>query len=253
MKVLRLGQSDQRIPGVPDSSRTWFVAQEVLAAAIGEPVETVLREIWPQPSLPDLVDRWIERYQPDLVFMKTTDYWVCTQSVPLRLQRRFGKVGRKAGDLGKRAADVPRIAHTRLFHAGRLVLLRTIGGDRYFEPADVVATLEACLRRIVAHETVVPVVSGTVGMLHPPYGWGGEKAAIERRTAVHEGMARVCGQLHIAYTGRGGVIPKDEYAGLVGGDGLHRNEAGQQAAGAAEGRQMVRAWLAAREGVSPTA
>lgn len=252
MKVLRLGQSDQRIGGVPEHARTWYVAGEVLARATGEPVETVLREIWPEPSLPDLVDRWIERYQPDLVFMKTNDYWVCTQSVPLRLQRKFGRPGKSAGALGKRMADAPRIAHTRLFKAGRLAMLRTIGGDRYFEPEDVVATLEACLRRIVAHEAVVPVVSGSVGMLHPPYGWGGERQAIARRTAVHEGMARVCAQLHVAYTGRAGVISKDEYAGLIGGDGLHRNEAGQRAAGQAEGEQMVRAWLAAREGRVPS-
>ena len=64
-------------------------------------------------------------------------------------------------------------------------------------------------------------------------------------------MARVCAQLHVAYTGRAGVISKDEYAGLIGGDGLHRNEAGQRAAGEAEGEQMVRAWLAAREGRVP--
>jgi hypothetical protein len=72
MRVLRLSNSDDTAGELSPEVRAWHIAGEVLAAALGEPVETTTRVIWPEPSLPDLVDRWLDRYEPDMVFSRST-------------------------------------------------------------------------------------------------------------------------------------------------------------------------------------
>ena len=91
MRVLRLGNSEDRSPGIADSDRAWYIAGIVLAEACGESVETVVRPISPTRELPDLLDKWLDEYQPDLVLLKVTWYWYSYESVPRRIERLFGR------------------------------------------------------------------------------------------------------------------------------------------------------------------
>ncbi|MBK9611492.1 hypothetical protein [Candidatus Amarobacter glycogenicus] len=108
MKLLRLGNSDDIDPSVPDDQKNWYVAGKVLEEAIGEPVETVVKAIWPGEELPRKVSEWIDEYRPDMVFLKVTWVWYGYESVPRRIERIFGRVGKpvaRAGVEGGEASE----------------------------------------------------------------------------------------------------------------------------------------------------
>ncbi|MEO6398754.1 MAG: hypothetical protein ABIP13_09840, partial [Tepidiformaceae bacterium] len=66
MRILRLTNSNDLTPAVAPEFRASAVVERVVSAATGEPVESMVRAIWPTPDLPDHVGRWIETYQPDV-------------------------------------------------------------------------------------------------------------------------------------------------------------------------------------------
>jgi hypothetical protein len=110
---------------VPGAERAHRIADELFTELTGEPVEPVLKLFWPEPGLPDIVDRWIARYQPDVVFMRTSMVWCAYESVPLRIERRLGRLGRPLARFGFKLGGIQVMAlgpaHYRrryLLHAG---------------------------------------------------------------------------------------------------------------------------------------
>jgi hypothetical protein len=244
MRVLRLATSDDVIRDVPEQLRSPRIAESVLAAAVGEPVETIARPIWPRPNLPDLVDRWLEQYRPNLVYFTVVPFWYVYESVPVRLERRLGPVGRKLGPVGQRVAGTP-FSNTLLFRALRLAGMRTMGGEPHFSPEQVLEVVSACIRRIVVHEDVALVVIGSTGRRCVSYGWGGVARDSGRRATVHEGLSALCSQLHVPYFGGDRLMQTSRWKALLGTDGSHLGVEGQRAMGLEQGAQMVAAWDAA--------
>lgn len=93
--------------------------------------------IWPDERLPALVERWVDEFQPDLVLFVVNPFWMSYKSTPLRLQRRFGTIGRLLGKAGIAAAEVPWLAYTPPFKLARRAALGVLGGDYYFEPHEI--------------------------------------------------------------------------------------------------------------------
>ena len=160
VRVLRLANSDDVVGDVPPALRSAAISERVLAEAVGEPVETVRRTVWPSDDLPDLVERWIGRYEPDLVSLTVASFWVAFASVPLRLQRRLPVIGPPLASFAFRAAGNERLAHNAAFRAVRRTMLRCIGGDYHFEPEYVVPLMEECFRRVLRSEDVGLAVRG---------------------------------------------------------------------------------------------
>ena len=75
MKVLKLPTSDELAADIPDEARAYRVAERVIAERTGEPVETRLKAIWPSERLPDLVARWRDECQPDVVLVTVNPFW----------------------------------------------------------------------------------------------------------------------------------------------------------------------------------
>ena len=125
------------------------LAAEALGQELGTPVDVVARAIWPSPKLPSLVERWMDEEEPDLVLMRSRPYAFLYESVPLRIERALGPVGKPVARAGLKAADSPLLAHNAAFHALRTLGLRTIGGVTTYTPQEVVAVLEACVRVII--------------------------------------------------------------------------------------------------------
>lgn len=244
MWVLRLGNSDDLATDVPEDQRNYVVAAQCLEEAVGEQVETVVRPIWPRPGLPDLVDQWLERYQPDFVFLKVTWYWYGYESVPLRIGRLLGRAGRPVARAATWAAASPRFSHQRWFKWGRRAAHRLIGGDSPFEPATVIARMEAVIRRVAAREQIVLVVKGTGGGRRDEGTLAGYYGNFARKRAFVEGsIERLCAQLHVTYVGTG--PPKGpEDRDIDEGDGLHKGARGHNAMGRQEGEAMVAGWRA---------
>ena len=217
----------------------------MLAEEAGEPVETIVRVIWPSPVLPDLIERWMEQYQPDFVSLKVSPYWFTFESVPLKLQRKLGPIGAPMASMGLKAADTPWLAHNAVFRAGRRLALNTIGGVTHFTPEEVIGVMDACVRRVLRHEGVVLEVRGPLAADRAGSGRAREARLEARRLAVHLAMKRMCADLHIHYTGRDGPAPVDRDAGIHGGDQLHLNAEGHRRKGEEEGLAYVAAWRAA--------
>jgi hypothetical protein len=70
--LLRLTNSSDTYEGVPEAQRAHRIADQLFTELTGEPVETILKLFWPDPGLPEIVERWIGRYEPDVVFMRAS-------------------------------------------------------------------------------------------------------------------------------------------------------------------------------------
>ncbi len=122
----------------------------------GLPVEQICRVIWPAPGLADLVSRWLERYEPEMVVIHTNSYWFTYASVPAKMGRLFGAPGRAAASLGLRAADRPALAQNAVFRTGRKLVVRTVGGDVAIKAVACVEMMDEMVRRIVAQRLTKP-------------------------------------------------------------------------------------------------
>ena len=245
MRVLRLGNSEDTSPGIPDEARAWYFAGKRLEEVSGEPVETVLRPIWPGRELPALLDGWLDDHQPDVVFIKVTWFWYAYESVPRRIERLLGRAGKPIAKAGLGAAKKPRLARNRAFKLGRRMAHRVIGGDTPFDSSQVLEVMEACIRKVIARENIVLVVKGTGGAKQDVEALAGFYGRFTtRRLEVEGGIERLCKSLHVTYVG---VPPRPpgEKQDLKGGDGLHQGQSGQQRMGMIEGAALADAWLAA--------
>ncbi len=197
MKILRLTNSNDVLEGA-STNRPVLIAR-ALEAHFGEPVETVLRTPWPNQRMPAVVESWVDRERPDVVFLGVVNYWFNYPSVPLRLRRLFGPLGDRLARLGFRAAENRIIGPSLPFRLGRKALLRTIGGDYHFEPEDIVSVIEATARRILRNEGVILVVWGPHGRADWSETTGQRRAALRRQQQVVDGLTRLCAELHVAY------------------------------------------------------
>lgn len=197
--------------------------------------------VWPTPALPGLVDRWIEQYHPDIVYLHVVPYWYVFESVPVRVERRFGSPGKKLAGAGVRAAG-GRLAGTLPLRALRTIGLRTIGGEAHFTPEQVIEVVESCIRRIVAREDVVLAVVGSTGRRCAGYGWGGVGRDRGRRATVHQAISGLCSQLHVPYQGKLELMDAESWKALLGRDRTHLGVEAQRSMGLEQGALMLDAW-----------
>jgi hypothetical protein len=244
--LLFLGNSDDLNPEVPEDGRAPQICARLLASLTGHPWEVEARAIWPSPELPNLIDRWLDRFQPDLVLFKVNWYWYGYESVPVRVERLFGKVGKPVASLGLKAAGSRRIGHTRSFKLGRRLAHRMIGGDSPFTPELVIDMVELCLRRIVTREGLVVLAKGTA-----TYDLDGEVMIRDyksrfagRRDHVEGTLQDFCRRLSIGWADNRETLGA-EHEGLDDGDGLHKAAAVQDVFGRRHARDLVAAMRAA--------
>ncbi len=242
MQVLRLGNSYERDPNIPPEANKSAVADRLLAEATGEAVETTNRTIWPDPGLPDLVDRWLDRYQPELVLLVVTSYWFTHVSLPLAIERRFGRVGKPIARAGDRLVHKPWLARNRAFNVARSAARGAIGGDTHFTPEQVIESMETCIRRILAHEEVALAVRGPRIAFATEGSAKAKRVAEQRRSTVDRHMAEFCRQLHVEYIAYDTGVAPDAAQEEFQADGVHVTEAVHAEQGRIEGEAMLRAW-----------
>jgi len=228
VRVLLLGSSNDTGSWVRQTEKKHVLAGERLEAELGEPVEWVVKGVWPTPELPGKVAEWVAESQPDVIYLNTGSYWFLYRSVPTRVKRLLRRVGGESlGEAGARAAKSERWAHNRAFRGLRKVLQETIGGDTFFTTQQVIDRVSECLRVAVREEGAVVVVKGPHGKAR----LSARKRAFERdereRLKLHKALEDLCAELHVTYdgVGEGGVRNQPAFqGGTTVGDGLHANE-----------------------------
>ena len=229
MRILLLGDSNDLGDWVPPERRKHNIVAQRLAAELGEPVEFVVKGLWPNPGIADRVAAWIDEAQPDVVYLNTASYWFLYRSVPLRVKRIFRRLGgERAGDVGFKLANSPRWGHNAVFRGARRLLQSTIGGDTHFTCEQSIQRMAECLRVATREESTVVVVKGPHGKAR--YGARRREYARDERERLkfHHALEALCAQVHATYdgVGEGGVRHLPAYQkGTTVGDGLHANEA----------------------------
>ena len=243
MRLLRLTNSNDTHPSITAGESKVGLCDDLLADATGEPIETTVRAIWPNPNLPDLIEDWLGRYQPDLVFLTVSSYWITYRSVPLRVERSWGPLGPRLSKAGKWAAGKPRLAHNGPFRAARKVTLGAIGGAPFFEPEQVIDRMEICIRRILAHEGSAALAVRGPRVPFAPEGSERAKAwAEERRQRTHRGIAAICERVHVPYQGWDESLSAQDRADEFLGDLVHASAEDHERLSREEAEILLEAW-----------
>lgn len=245
MKILRLTNSSDIHPGVLPELRSPAVAERVIAEALGEPVETVVKTMWPTPAFPRVLNRWLDEHDPDVVFVRLASFWVAYESVPLRLQRKLGRAGTPLAAAGLKLGDRPWLVDRGVYKGGRKLVVRTIGGDTHFTPGEVGEVFDAVFRNIAAKESIVPVVRGTSLLLNS----AGTKSGLERtKRRVVELNLKVeasCIRHHVRFFPE---VPAARLSGTRLDDDLHDSALAHERLGIDDGNAILEAWQSAKEG-----
>jgi hypothetical protein len=227
VRVLLLGSSDDTGQWFEGGKKKHEIARERLESDLGEPVEFIVKGIWPTADLPGIVEGWVAKYEPDVIYLNTGSYWFLYRSVPLRVKRLLGRVGGEAaGRAGFRVAESKRWAHNAVFRMLRRVLQDTIGGDTHFSCQEVIERMSECARVAVRREGAVVVVKGPHGKDRYSRNTREFRRDERERLKLHNALETLCGQLHITYDGVGAEAVRHLPAygrGTTVGDGLHAN------------------------------
>ena len=254
MKILWFGSSNDAGNFLEPSERVPFLAARRLSEELGIDFEVETRKMWPTARMPDLVERWLKEVQPDLVVLTAVTFWVSYESVPLKIQRRLGRLSKPITAGGVRASKMGWLSSTSAFHATRKLAHRTIGGVTHFETDEVLERMSAAIRLILRDEGTALYVRGPRG--GSDY-HGFEKARIrseERRQRLHQGLRSVCQDLHVVYDGNDVPLYKVHNAEHLG-DRLHTTAAEQPLRVEGLLPFLIQAWdqQHARDGKEPAA
>ena len=239
VRILRLGSSDDINPDVPEAERAITICERDFALAIGEPVETIFRRFVPTQNVPDLVDSFMQRYEPDCVFMVLGSYWCCYETAAYRAQQAWPRplkpLAKRVEGWGYKTAS----KNSLLLRAGRAASRRAVGVATRFEPPQVLEVVEACIRRILRYEDVTLVVRAPFTRFRVPE--SSRQRMEERRLMIDLPMQDLCRRLHVEYIPRDPTRPWSDDPVLLA-DGIHINGQAQIAQGILEAQFVVRAW-----------
>ncbi|MBI5948918.1 MAG: hypothetical protein HY875_12340 [Chloroflexi bacterium] len=225
MRILLLGNSNDGGQWFEGGRKRHEIVQERLSALYGGPVEVIAKGTWPNAGMPRAVEGWIEKHEPDVVYLTTVNYWFNYPSVPLRVRRFLGRMGPRVSDAGFKLADSRRWSHNAAFRGVRSLFQRTIGGDPHFTADEIVERITEVIRLALRHEGVVLAIQGPDGRNDYSHSKRGRQRQEARRLMVHGRLEAFCAQHHVTYDNS--VVPIWETDPVLGanrvGDGLHGN------------------------------
>lgn len=242
MKILRLATSDDGRGRLPPGGTIPEVVASILEEATGEPVHITTKAPWPKAGVVDLVERWVNEVEPDMVLLSMNSIWFNYPSVPLLLERKFGRAGKKATQAGIKVGETPWVNRSPIYRYGRRALVNTIGGATHFTAEEVVATMRDVSRRILAREGVGLVIFGPFSRLNYQYT---RKRALEHernRLRVHNAMKAFAKEVHVPFFGQDTLPSREELAATVGPDGIHLSEFGARQLGEQEAAAFLELW-----------
>ena len=228
MRILFLGNSNEFLALPSGAPLRHEIMRAELSADFGE-VELITKPMWPTAEFPRVLAKWVSEYSPDLVYLNVAEYWCLYESIPLRIERTFSKLGRPLGKFGRRAAGAPWLAHNPVFRGLRQGGQSIVPGAVYFTPDEVVERVMECVRLCLQDEGMVVVVDGQRGRRPHATTKRWRNRVESRRQFVHSRLRDECARLHVAYGGDD--VPQWQWhaEGMDGHrDGLHQADEGQR-------------------------
>lgn len=198
MRILFLGNSNDELKLAGDAPLRNQLMREALSEEFGE-VEVIMKRTWPDAALPVALEKWLKTLEPDVVYINVTEFWCLHESIPLRIERTFGRVGRPIARAALKAAASPTIGHNRVFRGIRTAAQAVIRGDPQFTPQQVTARVTECARICLRREGTVVVVDGQRGRWPLSITRRGRDRIERRRQEVHRGLTEACARLHVVY------------------------------------------------------
>lgn len=244
LKLLRITTSEDTEPRIPEELRVPALAARRFEAETGEPMEMVHRVFWPTPAFPSIVESWMQKYEPDMVFMVVSSYCFTYESVPLRIEHKLGAAGKKINAWSQKLASNHTISERATFIAARRLAQRAIGADANFTVAETLERTEAAIRAIVAHEGTVLAVRGPRRPLAIDGGEQALRRAERRRKAVNRRLREICDGLHVPCY----VFDEPPFANdgtKTFGDIIHANAETQAEEAERQAEFLVSAWRGA--------
>ena len=244
--ILRLTHSADFDDAVPEDQRGTAVAQRTFSELTGLQATTIAKDAWPSPDLPGIVGRWLERHQPDIVFLGVRQFPFTYESVPLKVERKLRFGGREIARAGLVAA--PRFDRYRAFQLLRRGAQRAIGGETHFTPDEVIQVMKDVVRCVLAKESTVLTVCGPASWF-AMYEEGARRRAQPKLAYVDGELTRFCDKLGVHYLPLdavpGATAAPDEYLP----NRIHGTGKVQGTRSEAEGRAMATAWQLAHADV----
>ena len=236
MKVVVLGHSNSDGSMLANAADAWpNVLQGVLGEA-GVPSELVHRKLFAGPKSAEMLQRIVEREQPDVVVLCTSTFGVVVKLLSNRIKERFGeRAGRMASRMEHHNFKNRRRRHPltiKVFRPIRRAVRKIVGVSPMYSIDTLVGWYEDCFRTLAQFEDVQGIVLTGVG-----YG-----PAVERlNPGWQEPQDEVYARLKpAALSHRFTWIPHED---LLGGpvaklphfqpDGVHTNEESHRIAAAA--------------------
>lgn len=228
MKLLFLGNSSDTGAWIDESSRRVSIMHERLKADLAVDAEILAKNCWPNERMVSLVQRWMDEFEPDFVFLNIAAYSFTYESSPLKVRRILGKMGEPIGDAGMRLAESKRWSHNAAFRMLRQIGQASFGGDTHVSAEDAATRYSELIRSILRKEGVVLAVKGPGGRRNPGLTRRQARRHEARRQVVHQQIRQLTSQLRVPYLGsaepRWKTNPTPRHTTV--GDGLHSNEAG---------------------------
>lgn len=228
LKVLWLSNSnDNAARGeIATSARRPELMAARLQEAIGRPVELVVKPIRPDGRLPDLVERWLDAEDPEVVWLNVAAYWFTYESVPRRVERLLGRTGKALAEAGDRAARDPRFANSRAYRTLRRLVQAVVGGDTPMTPQEVFANVERTARLIARREQVTLIIEGPRGRNNFFATQRAARRGERRRLWMHRRLDGLARQLRCRYHGSDRPLHEERGEPSMGKDAFHMDAAG---------------------------
>ncbi len=242
IRLLRLSNSNEIRPFVPAEEQSIGIAAAALRVASGREVEVTVRALWPDPSLGEAVEHWLDRFEPDIVSVWASAHPFTYELLMAGLERRIGRIARPLVRIANRAGGQPAVVQNGAWRAARRALAGSGLATPTLEPLAAATAVEDALRRVVRREHIAVVVRGpqlaALSLDDPAARERGER----RRLIVHRHLAKICQQLHIQYIGEEDGRPFRDRPELFLPDGLHASTVWHAEMAAGEAPELIRAW-----------
>lgn len=167
MKVLVFGHSNSDGSMLEDASNGWPWLLRGLLGEAGVGCELVHKKLFAGPTAASIIQRTVEKEQPDVVIIATSTFGVVVRLISNRIRERFG---RRAGRLAERMEQHNWRTRRRrskatiaVFRPVRRAVRRIIGVSATHSTSQLAEWYEDCFRTLAQFEDVQGIIITGVG------------------------------------------------------------------------------------------